>query len=1802
MQNVSKSFEHRAREVLRASQLEDVETFPTCSELVRVFVGSCDPKEITLNLHYMLMNILNHQTNPITITPELVHNLVNVADYFIASKADKVKEEEYSSIISFSEKEVTIEICSKVCLCIEGLFTLRVLTKLYLPRIIPFLCSEASDSAWLCVKSLIDTEDVKLINVTLEAFMSVIWEGPAPQEGYCGELPSELDGGPEQPYSYGVVEGFVECMGFPSLRSMRSLSTCSDDDQLSDDLGSFRPIQNKVNKNELAIKAVKLRSAVFYMCSTTWGGVKGAGSEYGGGICLPMWPQVLEALLHSILDCFHPEVLKEVLVCVCHLVKNYSADMVVVQLPFIFRILRATLAGFLILEEIAKNNDEKSREEEDEDDVGKEEDDNDYDDDDGTNSSVEVDIEQERDSTIASIEYDDSSAGADQSGVPIASGIPIVVNHRRLNKKLRTVSFSQVVHTTFAERSEKFLGMHVAVIECLYATNDPVVLAGQFKESLFLFEEILLNITSTGMIRFAPDPASMSTSVSPEEKDEQKNNLYISEFDDLVERSSFLLADHSGLFRSLLIRRVKGDPQWQSRRPIEDQFRAWVDDVSVLFSRLCNRQQPAPSLSSFEHALRLRAAADSNSSIYQTAVKEDGDKQDTTVDVHTTGLVSVLNTLSGLFDAPELGCAAALPSSSENALNLATLVAQALPPESLYVLMERTASFAVRSAVASLISTCYFRSSSEIWLELLLFCVQNTSDGDTQTRHVTSIIEYIDSSYNKIEPTHIKKFLGAFINVLRESSGYSNLPCTTLSILDFCWRLHVNANGILSLVVLAKDGMHVKRLENSGLDISFLRSGSGSDTGAGGVSEKPRHRVPVGSSQLNVLEACISVYRRTSTVLNTHHGTSSSSSNHFGIDNICLLTMFFALSNGQIQLGVENNTQMSSLINSLVDVAGLLSRSVQNGDGVDYFILNSIATERERKVAFALTLCGAEGSSSTTDGSIVLPKRFWPLFMWAERANLVISIDHTHGHDQTGTLFHLDEFKLVMRILSVLLDLAAVSKELISPSTLSRVSSLFTGFTHGHGSHSNVGSPKSSHGVPSHLKVSVTHDAWWSISGSMLALLMADLPKVSHGPLQGLGLLILAYVQRSTVDLMKSASMNVREDRSQSAPVGKRYNYTSLISSSQHSIYQLSRCSSLVWGVTLKFLTDHKKARSPSSSPPSTPSTPVSGVFSRDLIDNIVTNIVHIFSALSTFQKRFDIRTGDEERGLSKDTGQTRERVLTERSTKNRSADDLITELSSSMNLSLMLLVESSIALAPQLSRQARLSIAHAAASLNHINPNTGTVVAAAMLSGKDYSGASKMPPFQVALLARWDSFESCLTQWWSHGHRLLEVRLGVGKDAETLMVCSRSCFERFFMCLSAPLLVTEDYLSPIDGRSRSVSGTAEAESGDPSTFIPRVKSTDSDDHGIGSGRGSFDSSIRSGDTDRDAYGRASTSSLISADAAVADMVHDLFWTLPSAPASGDVGGGVGGGVGGDEGGIDLRRLDTFGSPPPSQNQSFVVDDEEVDQEDGIGPLLAPSGTGRDRRVKALLNAVSVLDRTPTCAAHKVALLFRPCGAQGEEDIIGCSRTSQSFREFAESLGQFVPTTQLTYSGGLDLSAMQSDGKDALLSRDEYGIIVFHAPSFMPEGSGPDLHARLLNRKKHIGNDVVHIVFCEDDDAWNNGVGVGDSSPSFLTSAFGIVEIVVAGQQGPRDKRLVRVDVRVKNNVPELQWLAVTQVLPESKCVPFVRAYCALASNGARTCLRPFLGDDLSHLLLRNQYISDIKRRFGVQVSPPDFK
>ncbi|XP_059522675.1 signal-induced proliferation-associated 1-like protein 3 isoform X6 [Myotis daubentonii] len=116
------------------------------------------------------------------------------------------------------------------------------------------------------------------------------------------------------------------------------------------------------------------------------------------------------------------------------------------------------------------------------------------------------------------------------------------------------------------------------------------------------------------------------------------------------------------------------------------------------------------------------------------------------------------------------------------------------------------------------------------------------------------------------------------------------------------------------------------------------------------------------------------------------------------------------------------------------------------------------------------------------------------------------------------------------------------------------------------------------------------------------------------------------------------------------------------------------------------------------------------------------------------------------------------------------------------------------------------------------------------------------------------------------------------------------------------------------------------------------------------------------------------------------------------------------------------------------------------------------------------------LDEQGLCRKHKVGILYCRAGQSSEEEMYNNEDAGPAFEEFLSLLGEKVCLKGFTkYAAQLDVKT-DSTGTHSLYTTYQDYEIMFHVSTLLPYT--PNNRQQLL-RKRHIGNDIVTIIFQE---------------------------------------------------------------------------------------------------------------------------
>lgn len=167
----------------------------------------------------------------------------------------------------------------------------------------------------------------------------------------------------------------------------------------------------------------------------------------------------------------------------------------------------------------------------------------------------------------------------------------------------------------------------------------------------------------------------------------------------------------------------------------------------------------------------------------------------------------------------------------------------------------------------------------------------------------------------------------------------------------------------------------------------------------------------------------------------------------------------------------------------------------------------------------------------------------------------------------------------------------------------------------------------------------------------------------------------------------------------------------------------------------------------------------------------------------------------------------------------------------------------------------------------------------------------------------------------------------------------------------------------------------------------------------------------------------------------------------------------------------------------------------------------------------ALTRSLNVLDRTPGIDTHKVGVVFVDRHQQTELEILGNTCGSASYCKFLQKLGTVLKLSNFEgYSGGLDTTNCD-DGEYCISWEDDCVLSIFHVATMMKAVEHTSMGQSILSKKRHIGNDHVHIIFNESGFPYR---------PDTIVSQFNYVHIIIE----PLRTRNFRVTVLTKQEIP----------------------------------------------------------------------
>ncbi|KAH8909092.1 hypothetical protein BR93DRAFT_529406 [Coniochaeta sp. PMI_546] len=258
----------------------------------------------------------------------------------------------------------------------------------------------------------------------------------------------------------------------------------------------------------------------------------------------------------------------------------------------------------------------------------------------------------------------------------------------------------------------------------------------------------------------------------------------------------------------------------------------------------------------------------------------------------------------------------------------------------------------------------------------------------------------------------------------------------------------------------------------------------------------------------------------------------------------------------------------------------------------------------------------------------------------------------------------------------------------------------------------------------------------------------------------------------------------------------------------------------------------------------------------------------------------------------------------------------------------------------------------------------------------------------------------------------------------------------------------------------------------------------------------------------------------------------------------------------------------------------------------------------------AVDRAIRLFDLNSTVDGHKVGVIYIGENQTNEVEILANTVGSPEYVKFLRGLGTLTPLKGATFNAqGLD-RANDSDGKYTFCWRDRVTEIIFHVTTQMP--TDLDMDPQCANKKRHIGNDFVNIIFNNSglpfkfdtfpsDFNYVNIVITPNPRPTFIASrdtAAKQREDEGDNAHSPSPLPFFTVQVMSKPGFPEISPAAEPKTVSLDALPGFVRLLALNASVFSHVWANRGGGEFVSSWRSRLRDINRLRERYGPKVAP----
>ncbi|XP_077577251.1 rap1 GTPase-activating protein 2 [Stigmatopora nigra] len=167
---------------------------------------------------------------------------------------------------------------------------------------------------------------------------------------------------------------------------------------------------------------------------------------------------------------------------------------------------------------------------------------------------------------------------------------------------------------------------------------------------------------------------------------------------------------------------------------------------------------------------------------------------------------------------------------------------------------------------------------------------------------------------------------------------------------------------------------------------------------------------------------------------------------------------------------------------------------------------------------------------------------------------------------------------------------------------------------------------------------------------------------------------------------------------------------------------------------------------------------------------------------------------------------------------------------------------------------------------------------------------------------------------------------------------------------------------------------------------------------------------------------------------------------------------------------------------------------------------------------------ISAFDEHRMSSNFKFGVLYQKENQLTEEDMLSNDEESDEFTEFLSILGDTVQLHGFTgFRGGLDVCHGQT-GSEAVFTSFHGREVMFHVATKLPFTEGDP---QQLQRKRHIGNDIVALVYQEGSTPF-----LADVIKSHFLHCFIVVRKVQSGKTDKTGQTAFQISITAREDVP----------------------------------------------------------------------